>query len=131
MRASTHMEVSARRARTPRLRPCAHAWRFAPVVSLLAIGVAAGKLAAASTSEAWAAFEKEVVSACTKASGLADARPAGRAVDFDDSVGYTALLVAGRFPQPHMHGKETRVLCLFDRRTRKPAIADAEALRVD
>jgi hypothetical protein len=83
-------------------------------------------VADSSTPEAWAAHEKEVVSACAGASNLHDAKPAGKLVEFDDRVGFTAVIIDGRYPQPYMKNKRGRVLCLFDRRTRTPFVSDAD-----
>jgi hypothetical protein len=90
--------------------------------------VVAWTYAAASTPEAWSAYDQEVLKACVAASSLRDARPAGARVDFDDRVGYSALLIVGHYPQPHMSNQAGRELCLFDRRTRTASVADAERL---
>ena len=58
--------------------------------------------AQASSPGAWSAHDKEVAAACVKASGLKNAKPAGQPMAYDDSVGMTALLVAGRYPQAHV-----------------------------
>jgi hypothetical protein len=92
-------------------------------VLIPAVGVADG-----TTLDAWAAHKKEVVSACTAASSLRDAKPGGDVVDFDDRVGFSALVIDGRYPQPHMKGKRGRVLCLFDRQTRRPFVSDADSM---
>jgi hypothetical protein len=49
-------------------------------------------------------------------------------VDFDDSLGYSALLLSGLYPQPHMKHKPGRELCLFDRRSRRAAVTVADGL---
>lgn len=95
---------------------------------VLLIDIAAINIAHASTSAAWAAHEKEVVSACAAASNLRDAKPGGSLVDFDDRVGYTAVVIEGHYPQPHMKNQRGRVLCLFDKRTRVPHVADADSM---
>jgi len=51
-------------------------------------------------------------------------------VDFDDRIGYSALLIVGHYPQPHMHRQPGRELCLFDRRTRTASVSDADRLIV-
>ena len=78
--------------------------------------------------EARPAHEKEVVSACVAASNLRRAKPGGSLVEFDDRVGVTALIVEGRYPQPHMKNERGRVLCLFDRKTRTATVSDADAM---
>ena len=86
-------------------------------------------MAMASSPAAWAAHDREVAEACTKASGLKKAVASGEPMVFDDSVGVTALLVSGRYPQPHMKNQPGRVLCLFDRKTRDAKITPADQLR--
>jgi hypothetical protein len=104
----------ARRYRRARLLGCG--------LALLGVG------AAASTPQAWSAHDREVVDACVGASSVSHAHPAGARVDFDDSVGYSALLIVGRYPQPHMKKQAGRELRLFDRRTRRAVMAEADSL---
>jgi hypothetical protein len=87
------------------------------------VGVAHG-----TTPDAWAAHEREVVSACAAASNLRDAKPGGSLVVFDDRVGFTAVVIDGRYPQPQTNNKRGRVLCLFDKRTRTPFVSDADSM---
>lgn len=86
--------------------------------------------ALASSPAAWSAHDKEVAARCAKASGLKNAQPAGRPMVFDDSVGMTALLVSGRYPQRHMKNRPARVLCLFDRKSRDAVVTEADQLRL-
>jgi len=97
-------------------------------VAFILLMCAAGS-ASASTPQAWSAFQREVADACLGASSLAHPRAAGAPVDFDDRVGFTVLLIAGRYPQPHMHGRRGKELCLFDRRTRRATVAPADELQ--
>ena len=85
--------------------------------------------AIASSPLAWSAHDREVAEACTKASGLANAVVTGKPMAFDDSVGLTALLVSGRYPQPHMTHQPGQALCLFDRKTRQAKVTPADQLR--
>lgn len=67
-------------------------------------------------------------------SGLVDARLVGSVIAFDDiafddSVGSSAALVAGRDPQAPMAGQEGLSLCLFDRRSRSAQAAPADNWR--
>ena|SRR5882672_2186361 len=82
----------------------------------------------ATSPDAWAAYYKEVTSLCIKASGLRNARPAGDPVDFEDRVGYTAMVIRGDYPQPHMKNQHGRVLCLFEKRSRTPYISPADTI---
>jgi hypothetical protein len=84
--------------------------------------------APASTPEAWSAYQQEVVKTCVAASSLRHARAAGERIDFDDEVGFSALLIAGEYPQPHMRAQHGRELCLFDKHTRTATMADADRL---
>lgn len=85
-------------------------------------------IAHATSPDAWAAHYKEVTSSCVEASGLRNARPAGDPVDFDDRVGYTAIVIEGRYPQPHLENRSGRVLCLFEKRSRTPYVSPADAM---
>jgi hypothetical protein len=82
----------------------------------------------ASTPQAWNAYNAELLKACLAVSSLKDARAAGQRVDFDDAIGYSALLLAGSYPQPHMKKRRGRELCLFDRRTRTATVSEADAI---
>jgi len=99
-----------------------------PSACLLAAALIAAGAAQASSPAAWSAHDKEVAAACVKASGLKDAKPAGQPMAYDDGVGMTALLVAGRYPQPHMKNRAGRVLCLFDRKKREAVTIEADQL---
>ena len=83
----------------------------------------------ASSADAWAAHRQEVTKACIRASGLVEARLVGNVINFDDSVGRSAALITGRYPQPHMARAQGRSLCLFDRRTRTAQTAPADDWR--
>jgi hypothetical protein len=103
-----------------------HNHRIGRLAAFLLLLTAA--LTTASTPEAWAAYDQEVAKACIAASSLSYARPAGARVDFDDSVGYSALLLVGHYPQPQMKNQAGRELCLFDKRSRRAVIAEADSL---
>ncbi|HSC85518.1 MAG TPA: hypothetical protein VLC30_18045 [Pseudomonas sp.] len=93
------------------------------VVALLLAGAVQ-----ASSEQAWQAQDAELKARCLAASQLREAHVAGAPVLFDDSVGYTALLLSGRYVQPQMHGRMGRELCLYDRRSGQARIAEADAL---
>lgn len=92
------------------------------------LGLMACDLVHATAPDAWAAYYKQVTASCVEASGLRDARPLGDPVDFDDRVGYTAMVIQGRYPQSHMKNKRGRMLCLFDKRSQTAHIAPADAM---
>ena len=85
--------------------------------------------ALAASPEAWAAHKAEVVSKCSAASGLKDGALVGALVEYDDSVGFTAALIAGTYPQQHMKHQPGRSLCLFDKRARTAHASPADDLK--
>ena len=103
----------------------------APVLlaALSGLALASPLAALASSADAWAAHREEVTRACIEASGLVDARLVGSVITYDDSVGSSAALIAGRYPQAPMAGQEGLSLCLFDRRSRTAQAAPADDWR--
>ena len=85
--------------------------------------------ALAASPEAWAAHKAEVVSKCSAASGLKGGTLVGALVEYDDSVGFTAALIAGTYPQQHMKHQPGRSLCLFDKRARTAHVSPADDLK--
>jgi len=81
------------------------------LLSLLASG------AHASSDDAWAEYDTRVATACSAASTLKQAKPAGGLAHFDDRVGYTAVLIAGRYRPAHMKNRQGSELCLYDKKT--------------
>ncbi|MES2414012.1 MAG: hypothetical protein V4614_09435 [Pseudomonadota bacterium] len=84
--------------------------------------------AQASSPAAWSEHDKEVAATCAKVSGLKGAQASGKPMAYDDRVGITALLIQGRYPQPHMKNRVGRELCLFDRETREAVVIEADQL---
>ncbi|MFV3307157.1 hypothetical protein ACNFBT_17970 [Pseudomonas sp. NY15181] len=87
----------------------------------------------ASSDQAWQAQDKQQREACLALSHLQNKKVLGTPVLFDDSVGYTALMIGGQYSgkkssQKHMQGKQGRELCLFERKTGKAAISEADSL---
>lgn len=82
----------------------------------------------ASSDGAWQAQDKLQRQTCLAQSQLQNKKVLGSPVLFDDSVGYTALMIGGRYPQKHMQGQEGRELCLFQRKTGKAVISEADSL---
>lgn len=92
-------------------------------------GLACSLQAVASSPDARSSHKAEVVSKCSQASGLKNPKLVGELIEYDDGVGYTAALVAGTYPQPHMRNQPGRSLCLFDKRSRKAHAAPADDLK--
>jgi hypothetical protein len=83
----------------------------------------------ASSPDAWATYDKAVLTSCTKASGLKDANPVGNAAQFDDRVGYTALLLHGQYPQKHMKGAQGTELCLYNKKSKTAYVTEWDSIR--
>jgi hypothetical protein len=95
--------------------------RFSTCIGAAAFVLAAGGGAAhASSDEAWAEFNTRVTHACIAASGIRNPRPSA-IVGFDDSVGMVAMLV-----QDRTRGSSGAKLCLYNKRTKKAYVDDAE-----
>ncbi|MFT2798985.1 hypothetical protein [Serratia sp. N21D137] len=83
--------------------------------------------AAASTPSVWDEHNKMVIASCIKASNLKSITPVvSRLMEFSDEVGYTALLLQGSYPQPHMENQKGRELCLFNKKTQKVYISEVD-----
>lgn len=85
--------------------------------------------AMASTDQAWAEHEKRVASACLKATTLKQARVASAPAEFEDRVGYTAVLVQGRYPQAHMKNQPGAELCLYHKQSRKAFVTQWDSVQ--
>lgn len=90
---------------------------------LLTLAAVAGQ-ASASSPDAWKAFDKTLIDSCVAASSLKNAKPAGTSAMFDDSVGYSALLIKGQYKQAFMKNKTGTELCLYDRKNKKALITE-------
>ena len=82
----------------------------------------------ASTAEAWQAHHPQVRGASPKTPGMRHVSAGGAVLPKDHEVGYSALLLQGRYPQPHMQGRQGRELCLYRRATGKASVSEADAL---
>jgi hypothetical protein len=96
-----------------------------PLVGLAAL-LGAGPLQA-SSPEAWNRYDRQVRSACVAASGLAAVRIRGSRVDLP-SLGLSSLLLEGRYPQAHLAGRRGLELCVFEQRSGRAAVAEADPL---
>jgi len=83
----------------------------------------------ASSPDAWAAYDKTVLASCTKASGLKNSQPVGNPAQFDDRVGYTALLLQGQYPQKHMKGAQGSELCLYNKKSKTAYVTEWDSIR--
>ncbi|WP_095106106.1 hypothetical protein [Pseudomonas sp. Irchel 3E20] len=99
--------------------------RTLPLLALVAFTFQAH----AASPDAWAAHDKAVLSACTKASGLIKTSPVGAPAQFDDRVGYTALLLQGQYPQKHMKGRKGSELCLYHKKSKTAYVTEWDSIR--
>jgi hypothetical protein len=97
-------------------------------LSLLCLTALASQ-AHASSPDAWAAYDKTVLASCTKASGLKNAKPVGAPAQFDDRVGYTAVLLQGQYPQKHMKGQLGTELCLYNKKSKTAFVTEWDSIR--
>jgi len=90
----------------------------------LAIALASATSAWSATPASYAALDKASAAACAAASGFRN--PIVHApVRFADTSGIDARLVEGRWPQPHMKGRQGTMLCLYNRRARRAEVQEA------
>ena len=78
----------------------------------------------ASSDQAWAEHDRQLLRACTQASQLKEVRALGKSAEFDDRSGYSALLLQGRYPQKHMNNRKGTELCLYDRRQKSAYVTE-------
>lgn len=95
--------------------------------ALTLAGAAAAMLLAApvtaATPEAWMKLDKASEAACVKAANLAGAT-AGPPTRYSDKVMIDARLVVGTWPQPHMKGAKAKMLCLYNRKTKRVEVQE-------
>lgn len=94
------------------------------LILIAALGAAAAQ---AATPDSYAALEAKVATACGKASGFDRATVSPTTVRFSDQAGVDARLVTGIYPQPHMKRAQGLMLCLYDRRSGRVEVQDAES----
>ncbi|MBC3954649.1 hypothetical protein [Pseudomonas triticifolii] len=96
---------------------------------LLLAGLAAvAAQAEAATPQAWSALDKAMLDSCLKASQLKTPAPVGTSAQFDDRVGYSALLLKGRYPQKHMNNRPGTELCLYNRKSRQASVTEWDSI---
>lgn len=93
---------------------------------MLTVALCAGA-AQAATPESYAALEAKVATACSKASGFDKALVSPTTIRFSDQAGVDARLVTGIYPQPHMKRAQGLMLCLYDRKSGRVEVQDADS----
>lgn len=100
------------------------------IKKVLLLSLLLSPLAHASSEAAWQENDKNMQQNCLKASGLKAVKVVGKPIQYDDSVGFDALLMEGRYPQKHMKNKVGRELCLYQRQSGKAFVSEADQLRL-
>jgi heat shock protein HslJ len=90
---------------------------------LTVILLAAPAWAGASTPQSLAALDRASAAACLAAADLVGAR-VGPPMRFSDRTRTDARVVTGRWRPAHLNGAEARMLCLYDRRTRRAEVQE-------
>lgn len=85
--------------------------------------------ARASSPEAWAAYDRQVRAACLRASGLKTVRILGQRIDLS-TLGLSTFLLEGVYPQPHMQRMQGRELCVYEQRSGRAEVTEANGWRV-
>lgn len=98
--------------------------------SIIVLSLASlSSIAQGSSNDAWAEYDKRVADSCLKATTLKQARIASQLAQFDDRVGYTAVLVQGRYPQTHMKNQPGAELCLYNKKNRTAFITEWDSVQ--
>lgn len=92
--------------------------------SLLMACAVYGSAAHASTPQAWNDQRQLMLKSCLAASQFKDAHALGKPAEFDDSVGYSALLIEGVYPQKHMNNRTGTELCLYSRQQQHAVVTE-------
>ncbi|WP_028696399.1 hypothetical protein [Pseudomonas cremoricolorata] len=92
--------------------------------SILITCALASGAAHASSSQAWNEHRQLMLKSCLAASQFKDAHARGKPAEFDDQVGYSAMLIEGVYPQKYMKGRTGTELCLYDRRVQKAFVSE-------
>ncbi|WP_145191918.1 hypothetical protein [Pseudomonas sp. URMO17WK12:I11] len=80
--------------------------------------------AQASSTQAWNDQRQQMLNACLKASQFKHAHARGKPAEFDDRVGFSALLIEGTYAQKHMKQRTGSELCLYDRRQQQAFVSE-------
>lgn len=79
--------------------------------------------ATAATPDAWAKLDKSSEAACLKAANLGGAT-IGPPIRYSDRTGIDARIITGTWPQPHMKGAKAKMLCLYNRKSKRVEVQE-------
>lgn len=78
--------------------------------------------AQASSAEAWKKHDQNLKAACIKASQLKNTKVVSDIMSFDDRVGYSAVVLEGRYPQAHMKALDANYIYGSDLNKKLPSL---------
>jgi heat shock protein HslJ len=93
------------------------------IAASLILFVLAATSAIAATPDSYAKLDKESEAACLKAANLGGAAVLAP-IRYSDRVGIDARVVTGIWPQPHMKGAKAKMLCLYNRKTKRVEVQE-------
>ncbi len=93
-------------------------------IAVIAVSLSAPAIAA--TSDSYAKLDKVSEAACLKAADLGGAT-VGPPIRYSDRTAVDARVVEGTWPQPHMKGAKARMLCLYNRKTKRVEVQELAA----
>ncbi|MCH7306067.1 hypothetical protein [Acinetobacter higginsii] len=99
--------------------------KYLAILGFFASSAVMSSITFASSEQAWNKHDQEIKTACIKASQLKNAKTASNVMLFDDRVGYSALLIVGKYPQAHMKNKTGQELCLWNKTSKKAYLTEA------
>ncbi|USA54426.1 hypothetical protein NDN13_04320 [Acinetobacter sp. C32I] len=98
--------------------------KYLAILGFVASSSVMSSITFASSEQAWNKHDQEIKAACIKASQLKNAKTVSNVMLFDDRVGYSALLIEGKYPQAHMKNKIGQELCLWNKTSKKAYLTE-------
>ncbi|ENV08641.1 hypothetical protein F966_03315 [Acinetobacter higginsii] len=98
--------------------------KYLSILGFMAGSAVMSSVTFASSEQAWNKHDQEIKAACIKVSQLKNAKTASNVMLFDDRVGYSALLIEGKYPQAHMKNKIGQELCLWNKTSKKAYLTE-------
>lgn len=99
--------------------------RYSTIGVAIAFAVAAPAFAA--TPDSWAKLDAASEAACIKVANLSGAK-VGPPIRYSDKTMVDVRVVEGAWPQPHMKGAKARMLCLYNRKTKRVEVQELAML---
>ncbi|NCU24194.1 hypothetical protein DZC41_12150 [Acinetobacter haemolyticus] len=98
-------------------------FRFISILGIVASS-ATINITFASSEQVWNKHDQDIKAACIKASQLKNTKPVSNIMLFEDRVGYSALMIQGKYPQAHMKNKIGQELCLWNKTSKKAYLTE-------